>query len=42
MMWIDRKGNVRAQTPPTGDGNMLTMDYYRKTIATLLAEPHAR
>jgi len=42
MMWIDRKGNVRAQTPPAGDGNMLTMDYYRKTITALLAEPHER
>lgn len=42
MMWIDRKGNVRAQTPPTGDGNMLTTDYYRKTITALLAEPAGR
>lgn len=39
MVWIDRKGNVRAQTPPAGDGNMLSIDYYRKMITTLLAEP---
>jgi hypothetical protein len=39
MMWIDRKGMVRAQTPAAGDMSMLTETYYRQTIATLLAEP---
>lgn len=39
MVWIDRKGMVRAQTPSIGDENMLTEQYYRQTITTLLAEP---
>ncbi len=41
MLWIDRKGVVRAQTPSVGDENMLTDAYFRKTIANLLAEPAA-
>jgi peroxiredoxin len=41
MVWIDRKGIVRAQTPPEGDPNMLTEGYFRKMITTLLAEPAA-
>lgn len=39
MVWIDRKGVIRAQTPPEGDVNMLSMEYYTKMIKTLLAEP---
>jgi peroxiredoxin len=39
MVWIDRKGIVRAQTPSIGDENMMTEPYYRQMITTLLAEP---
>ena len=39
MIWIDRKGMVRAQTPSAGDMSMLTETYYRQMITTLLAEP---
>jgi thiol-disulfide isomerase/thioredoxin len=39
MVWIDRKGIIRAQTPSIGDENMMTEAYYRQMITTLLAEP---
>ena len=39
MVWIDRKGMVRAQTPAKGDLAMLNEQYYHKMISTLLAEP---
>jgi peroxiredoxin len=39
MIWIDRKGVIRAQTPVAGDHDMLTDSYFRQTITTLLAEP---
>lgn len=42
MVWIDRKGVVRAQTPAEGDHNMMTDAYYRQMITTLLAEPGPR
>ncbi len=42
MIWIDRKGVVRAQTPVAGDHNLLTESYYRQMITTLLAEPGPR
>ncbi len=38
MMWIDRKGTIRAQTPQEGDANMLEESYYRSEIEKLLAE----
>src|SRR5579884_667864 len=38
MIWIDRKGVIRAQTPATGDESMLTEAFYRQEITTLLAE----
>jgi len=38
MLWIDRKGTVRAQTPQEGDANMLEESYYRSEIEKLLAE----
>ncbi len=39
MLWIDRKGVVRAQTPSAGDESMLTDAYFHKMIESLLAEP---
>jgi len=39
ILWIDRKGMIRSQTPPTGDLSMLSEQYFRKMAATLLAEP---
>jgi peroxiredoxin len=39
MVWIDRKGMVRAQTPADGDLNMTTEAYIQKMTTTLLAEP---
>jgi peroxiredoxin len=42
MVWIDRKGLVRAQTPSIGDENMMTDAYYRQMITSLLAEPARR
>ena len=38
MLWIDRKGVVRAQTPQGGDESMLEESYYRSEIEKLLAE----
>ena len=39
MVWIDRKGTVRAQTPADGDLSMTTDDYIVHMAQTLLAEP---
>lgn len=35
---IDRKGNIRAQSPPQGDPNLQDENYLRKTILELLKE----
>ena len=39
IVWIDRKGFIRSQTPPLGDEKMLTEPYWRQMIETLLKEP---
>jgi thiol-disulfide isomerase/thioredoxin len=39
IVWIDRQGNIRSQTPPMGDEKMLTENYWRNMIETLLKEP---
>jgi peroxiredoxin len=39
IVWIDRKGVVRSQTPPIGDSKMLTEAFWREQIETLLKEP---
>ncbi len=36
---IDRKGNIRAQSPPQGDPNLQTESYMRDLLDTLLKEP---
>ncbi len=38
---IDRKGMIRAQTPPAGDPNLQDEGYLRKLITQLAAEPGA-
>lgn len=40
ILWIDRKGMIRSQTPAIGDNaEMLTEQYWRKMIETLTSEP---
>jgi peroxiredoxin len=41
IVWIDRKGNIRSQTPPMGDDKMLQEAYWRNMIETLTKEPSA-
>jgi peroxiredoxin len=38
IVWIDRKGMIRSQTPPLGDEKMLTEKYWREMIETLTSE----
>jgi len=40
IVWIDRKGNVRGETPSAGDdATLYTESYWRNMIETLLKEP---
>lgn len=40
IVWIDRKGNIRAQTNPMGTDNKMYQDtYWRQMIETLTKEP---
>lgn len=39
IVWIDRKGNIRSQTPALGEEKMLQENYWREMIETLLKEP---
>ena len=39
IVWIDRQGNIRSQTPPMGDEKLLQESYWRSMIETLLKEP---
>jgi thiol-disulfide isomerase/thioredoxin len=40
IVWIDRKGDIRSQTPAMGDDpKFYTEDYWRNMIETLLKEP---
>ena len=41
IIWIDRAGNIRSQTPALGDEKMLQEAYWREMIETLLKEHHA-
>lgn len=41
IVWIDRKGVIRSQTPPAGDEKLLQESYWREMIETLLKEPAA-
>ena len=39
IVWIDRRGNIRSETPPMGDEKLLTETYWRSMIETLTKEP---
>jgi peroxiredoxin len=39
IVWIDRKGSIRSETPPLGDEKLLQEPYWRNMIETLLKEP---
>jgi peroxiredoxin len=39
IVWIDRKGNIRSQTPPMGEDKLLQEAYWRTMIETLTKEP---
>src|SRR5579884_1422916 len=39
IVWIDKKGVVRSQTPPIGDTKMLQESFWREEIETLVKEP---
>ncbi len=40
IVWIDRKGDIRSQTPAAGeDATLYTEGYWRNMIETLLKEP---
>lgn len=39
IVWIDRQGNIRSQTPAMGDEKLLQESYWRNMIETLLKEP---
>ena len=39
IVWIDRKGNIRSQTPPMGEDKLLQEAYWRNMIETLTKEP---
>src|SRR5689334_9968380 len=39
IVWIDRKGIIRSQTPPLGDEKQLQENYWREMIETLSKEP---
>jgi len=39
IVWIDRKGIIRSETPPPSDEKMLQESYWREMLAQLLKEP---
>jgi len=39
IVWLDKKGVVRSQTPPTGDPKLLQDSFWKEEIETLLKEP---
>jgi peroxiredoxin len=39
LVWIDRKGVVRSQTPAVGDETLLKEPYWRQMVDTLIKEP---
>jgi len=38
IVWIDRSGNIRSETPPLGEERMLQEPYWREMIEALLKE----
>ncbi|HXF25759.1 MAG TPA: TlpA disulfide reductase family protein [Bryobacteraceae bacterium] len=41
VVWIDRRGVIRSQTPVQGDANMLSEEFWKQQIETLVKEPAA-
>ena len=41
IVWIDKKGMIRSQTPPLGEEKLLQEPYWRQMIETITAEPDA-
>ena len=41
IVWIDRKGIIRSQTPALGDEKQLQESYWREMIETLSKEPES-
>ena len=41
IVWIDRKGMIRSQTPALGDEKQLQEGYWREMIETLTKEPES-
>ena len=41
IVWIDRKGMIRSQTPALGDEKQLQESYWREMIETLTKEPES-
>jgi len=41
IVWIDRKGMIRSQTPALGDEKQLSESYWREMIETLTKEPES-
>ncbi len=41
LLWIDRQGEIRSQTPAMGDEKMLGEPYWRSMIEALIKEPAA-
>ena len=41
IIWIDRSGTIRSQTPPAGEESMLQEKYWREMIETLTSETAA-
>jgi peroxiredoxin len=39
ILWIDRNGEIRSQTPPMGDEKLLEESYWRSELESLLKEP---
>jgi peroxiredoxin len=42
ILWIDKKGMIRSQTPAIGDEKLLQETYWRQMIETLTAEPDGK
>ncbi len=42
IVWIDRKGMIRSQTPAIGEEKLLQEPYWRQMIETLTAETDAK
>ncbi len=41
IVWIDKKGMIRSETPPLGEERLLQEKFWREMIETLTAEPES-